>query len=355
MESSEYDIGFFLSDPAFVDWVKNPAETKNYHWQRWLEQHPEARDSFYEARAIILGVDYRSSDRIGARKEEILRNVLGEKPVLHRKKQRLRTTSLYPVIFRGAAAVLILFLLATFMYKTGQLSDAEKQPAETALVTKFSPKGQKMSFYLPDNSRVILNAGSALRYPVKFSSGKRVVYLEGEAYFDVQHDSVKQFIVSSGEINTTVHGTAFNVRAYRGEEMSIALERGSVSVETVSDDTTSFFLSPGEKLRVSDNFRLSGKSHFDFEEELGWKEGILVFRDAGMDEFVRRIERWYDVNITVKNLEGRSLEVTGSFKNQSLKTVLESLEFTSGVAYRVQGREVVIYPDNKNGNSIRTN
>src|SRR5690606_7820292 len=97
-----------------------------------------------------------------------------------------------------------------------------------------------------------------------------------------RHDSDSKFMVNSGDIKTTVHGTAFNVDAYSERPISISLERGSVSVASGINETERkvFKIIPGEKLVVNKEFAKSTKSVFDFEEEFGWKEGILVFRDA---------------------------------------------------------------------------
>lgn len=347
MRNSKYDIGFFLSDPAFIDWVKNPSEAKGHCWIQWLERHPDARENLNTARAIVLGIDYKSARKAGERKEEILRNILDGAPAEKGEKtgRDPRTFRLFPLVFRATAAVLLFFLVATFFYRDGLFPGAKEPSEETALITKCNPRGQKMSFYLPDNTRVVLNAGSTLSYPAEFGPSAREVKLDGEAYFNVQHDSIKQFIVRSGDIHTRVHGTAFNVKAYKSEAISVALERGSVSVGAESYQNTSFPLFPGEKLTVNDEFERSERSLFDYEEEFGWKEGVLVFRDAGIDEFTSRIERWYDVNIVLKGLESRSWKVTGSFKHQSLETVLESLEFTSGVSYDIREGEVTIYAE----------
>lgn len=353
MKNDKYDISFFLSDPSFINWVKNPSEPGENFWSRWLEDHPEAKDNFYAARAIVLGIDFGEPGDTGKRKKEVFDDILLGIPALSREKPGGSARGIFPsqtILLRAAAAVLFLFLTVTLFYKTGLLPGAEEGIPEVAFVTKHNPHGQKMSFYLPDNSRVVLNAGSSLSYPQQFSGNTREVSLTGEAYFDVQYDTTKRFIVRCGDIRTRVHGTAFNVKAYEGEEINIALERGSVSVTSASGPEASFLLSPGEKLTVKNNFGQSHISAFNFEEEFGWKEGILVFRDTDMEEFIRKTERWYDVNITTEGLDGKHWEISGSFRHKSLETVMESLEFTSGVSYTIRDKEVLIYensePDN---------
>lgn len=303
---------------------------------------------FYTAKAILERTGYRTANVSKYRKEEILDNIL--KNSASRRYSRERnimggTKKILPWTMGSAAAVLLLLALSIFFrdffYKGS--------PSPTIqIMAQSTPAGERTSFYLPDSTLVTMNSGSTLKYPALFSKGIREVILEGEAYFDVRHDADKEFCVRSGDIVIKVHGTSFNVKAYMGEvQATVSLVRGSVSVHSQLDALkgVSYYILPGEKLTVSGDFGQSTKSVFDYESEFGWKDGILVFDDSDLGDFITLMERWYGIHINVVGQGEGHWAINGRFKRESLENVLKSLEFSKGVAYKIQGKQVTLYLD----------
>lgn len=349
MKESKHDIDFFLTNPNFISWVKHPNGNLDVFWKKWLENHPESKKSFYTAKAALQRVNYRTANVSKNRREEILGNILKNSvSPLYRKERNFkeRTINILPWAMGSAAAILLFMVLTTFFrdvfYESGPSSPIQ-------IITKFVPEGERALYYLPDSTLVTMNSGSSIKYPSLFNDNIREVTLVGEAYFDVKHDADKEFWVRSGDIVIKVHGTSFNVKAYRGGmQVKVSLERGSVSVHSQLDmlKGMSYHILPGEKLTVSKDFEHATKSVFDYESEFGWKDGILVFDDSDLDDFIALMERWYGININVLGQGDGNWAINGRFKGESLENVLKSLEFSREVAYKIQGKQVTLYLNN---------
>lgn len=345
MKESKYDINYFLSNPNFISWVKGPNGNLDDFWKKWLKNHPESKRTFYDAKAVLQGIDFKTANTLQNRKEEILGNILKDS-VSSRYKQESDLwdgfIKLRPWLL-GSAAVIVLFLMGSTFFKNNVPVD--NQQPQLQIITKFAPDGERLSFYLPDSTWVTLNSGSTLKYPTQFSGKRREVLLMGEAYFDVKHSFNTKFLVLSGDIVTEVHGTAFNVRAYAGEApIEVSLARGSVSVHSQLAilKEVSYRIAPGEKLTVNEDFGLSSKTNFDYEVEFGWKDGILVFKDSDLHDFISKIQKWYGIHIQMEGKSEEDWAINGRFKNESLENVLKSLEFSREVAYKIEDKLVTL-------------
>ncbi|MBD8487767.1 FecR domain-containing protein [Echinicola sp. CAU 1574] len=330
-----------------MSWVKKPTEESDIFWQRWLKNHPESHEEFKKAQAIILRINFQGDQRIGERKEELLDLILRERKSQHYVEGESKKTlvlKLLPTLFRLAAACVVVILMATYLFSEFPVKNYPGEVQTVAFRTKSNPKGQKSIFFLPDKTKVILNAASQISFPEEFNANSREVFLEGEAFFDVTHDANRKFLVRSGEVVTEVHGTAFNVQAYSGEPVSIALQRGLVSVypALAGQPTIPQYLKPGEMITVSKDFETAVISQFDFEEMLGWQEGKLVFKRATMETLIKRLERWFDVEIEVEGKVKDSWKINGIFKNENLVNVLEGVRYARNIDYQINGNKVTI-------------
>lgn len=330
-----------------MNWVKKPTEESRIFWEEWLRRHPESHKEYNLARGIIERINFRSDPSIGARKEIILDEILKDKPSLHYKAGKGSHISIrkwLPTIINLTAASVILILMATFFYSSSPLTESGSSFPKVAFITKKNKRGQKSSFTLPDKTKVTLNSESSLRFASNFQGKTREVFLEGEAYFDVSHDSTRPFLVHSNDIITEVHGTTFNVSAYAEENLSVALASGLVSVypNKSKKPTIPFYLKPGEMLTVRHQFERSKKSKFDYNVEFGWKDGQLIFKKAGLRELITSLERWYNVNITVKGSVNDSWRINGNFTNESLENVLKGISYARNIKYELKGDQVII-------------
>ena len=241
------------------------------------------------------------------------------------------------------AAVLLLpvLIISTWYFITdGQFFVKEEK---TIYAEIYSPLTARTRFELPDGSTGWLNSGSTLKFPVKFRGKQREVKLSGEGFFDVVENSERPFVVKTCNIDIKALGTRFNVSAYPDDEIrEVTLESGKVVVEKVSGSGEPVKLA---ELQPNNQFVISKKSgiiktkEVDTEKYTSWKEGKLVLRNDPMNEVVRRISRWYNVEIDLKNKELESYRYRATFEDETFSEVLKLLKLTSPIDYVEQKRE----------------
>lgn len=202
------------------------------------------------------------------------------------------------------------------------------------------PRGGENTVILADGTTVHLNASSKLTYPVRFAGKRRVVALEGEAYFDVVKDETRPFIVQTHLGEVTVLGTAFNINAYTDASVYTTLVHGKVQFSSSSIGT--IILSPGEQAVVSANG--SEKRMVDLDEYVGWVDGRYVFNNRPLGEIMQTFERWYDIQVYYETPHLRDITYSGSLKRYgTINSFLDALELTGDLTYKISGRNILIY------------
>jgi len=196
-------------------------------------------------------------------------------------------------------------------------------------ITINTPTGSKLKTELPDGTVVWQNSGSTIKYPQNFTKRNRQVLLTGEAYFEVSSDKLHPFFVKTRDLLIEVTGTKFNVNGYEDEEISsVVLEKGKVSVKSLnSSSSQQFILIPGDKFESS---RTKGEKldhNIDVKKYVSWKDGKLLFRDDSLDEVLKKLGRWYNVEIVVNDPKGMfsTLPFNMTIQNESLPQILEYL------------------------------
>lgn len=220
----------------------------------------------------------------------------------------------------------------------GSSADLEIDPRDVAdgnPIIASTPKGGTYQVILSDGTKVWLNAYSKLVFPSKFTGNSRTVTLTGEAYFEVAKDKSKPFIVSTDNSKIEVLGTHFNIMAYKDEANNlVTLLEGSVKVNS---GTAKVLLKPGQQAEISRN-NLSSvllNNEIDTEQIIAWKNGYFMFANEPVESIMRKISRWYNVDIVYQdNLQDKALWGTVSrFKNVS--EVLKRLELTGVVHFKI--------------------
>ena len=228
----------------------------------------------------------------------------------------------------GYAAAICITILSTWMVMN------DREPAEEMdTYEEFTtPSGQRAMVKLHDGTTVWLNARSTLRYPNHFAREERKVELDGEAFFDVEHNEHKPFVVSTEKLDIKVLGTKFNVFAYKGrEEFNTALLEGSVKVYERMNEEKALFMNPNECVELKDNKlvkRPMGNTDF-----LLWKEGIYAFDDVPFEDIIKKFELYYDIVITVNNSKLMKYKFSGKFRQRdgvesALRTLRKVYYFT---------------------------
>lgn len=201
------------------------------------------------------------------------------------------------------------------------------------------PLGQMSNVVLPDGTTVRLNSGTKLVYSGKFNSGERVVSLEGEAFFDVSKDQTHPFLIKTSTLDFKVYGTSFNIQAYpEDKEINTTLVEGSLGIIGKSGNELARLV-PGENAsyRDVDKKLLVGKVNLDLYTS--WKDGLVTFRNEKLKDIARKIERWYNVEIVIKNARlGEEIYLGTILKNKPIDQILEVFALTSSLKYRIVTR-----------------
>ena len=228
----------------------------------------------------------------------------------------------------GAVAALTgLLLFAAFHYS----NVFQSSPKEEWMVVTAKP-GEMTEFQLPDRSKVWLNAGTEVRFLKAFNTTKlREVQLKGEAYFEVHHDSTHPFVVNSGKLRTTVHGTSFSIRAYPDEAaIAVAVNSGKVGVETRDGKQAALMLLPEDKISYSGGQFLKTKvPKIDIDS---WIKGELIFEQTSMPEVFATLARKYKVKIDAGKRDYSACKLTARFRNQPLAVVLKTLNISMNIS-----------------------
>lgn len=203
------------------------------------------------------------------------------------------------------------------------------------------PRGGENTVVLADGTTVHLNAGSKLIYPVRFIGKRRVVTLEGEAYFDVAKDEEHPFVVRTHLGEVAVLGTIFNVNAYADASVCYTtLVEGKVQFSSINNEVVT--LLPGEQAVASVNG--AEKRTVNLDEYIGWVNGVYVFNNRSLGEIMQKFERWYDIKVYYETSALQDITYSGSLKRYgTINSFLDALELTGDLTYKISGRKVLIY------------
>lgn len=218
---------------------------------------------------------------------------------------------------------------------------------EIAYNTLNVPYGKQFDVVLSDGTRVFLNSGTSLRYPVTFAKGKdRTVFLSGEAYFEVAKDGEHRFVVDANEIQIEVLGTKFNVSRYpEDSNINTVLVEGSVELQVKGNDaarSVPTLLRPGYKAEWHKEEVGIMVQNVDTELYTAWMQGKLVFRNTRFKEIRKILERRYSVTIINKDpvLDEQLYDAT--FDIETIDQVLESFSKSYDIEYIIENNEVII-------------
>lgn len=312
--------------------------------ERWLEEapsHAERLKQFAARNAPALPLE---EERIKAQILEHIGDEAADKPdefsTFNTRNPGKYTRRNFTVRWGAAAAVILLIFSTSFgMYLLQEQAPEQK----TAYVERTLPAGKTAIFTLSDGSKVHLNSESTLKFPKEFGEESRKIYLDGEAYFEVRSDEDRPFEVYAGSIKTTVLGTAFNVKAFPGEQQTqIAVKHGKVAVEKEDSVNTSLLLTPNQWATFDKNQKEFQKESGDIRPIVAWKDRILFFHNKTVADAANMLERWYGTEIVVKNQALRSCVLQGEHKEESLENVLEAMKFALDMDYKFTGKKVII-------------
>lgn len=240
---------------------------------------------------------------------------------------------------RIAAVLFIPLLFLTIFNWEGRMAGKESISSSEI----FSPRGARTNFILPDGSSGWLNGGSYLKFKNEFSGKSRSVELQGEAYFEIETDPDKPFEVLTHEIIIKAHGTTFNVMAYPDDKnINVTTESGIIEVlgkDGYGREISFGDVKPGYNWAIIKGTNLTHVNEVNIDQYVSWKEGKLVLRNESMIEVVKKINRWYNVNIIIKDSRLETYRYRASFVDETLDEVLKLLQMTSPIKCKELGRE----------------
>ena len=260
---------------------------------------------------------------------------------VNRKIQK-RTSPRWWFVWQKVAAILIVPLLIAAVWLWVQSPKAITAPV--TLQTFSTPPGVKASFYLPDSTKVWMNSSSSITYPDQFTGDFRQVAIKGEVFFDVSKDLKKPFIASMDKLHVKVLGTRFNVINYEKEDrMEVILESGRVELCSGTDLPelrTLSLLKPGELAVYSKKNHNIRIRNVDTGKYISWIDGKLIFKDDPMSEVIRKLNRWFNVNIKVSEKSLMEYVYTATFQDESIDQILELLTLSAPIGYKIVPRQL---------------
>lgn len=272
-------------------------------------------------------------------------------------------------VYKIAAVMVVAFGLSWFLIKQMQQGNYN---------TLVVPYGAQTNITLSDGTQIWLNSGTTLKYPENVDQKKVDVFLEGEAFFEVAHLKNRTFNVKTSSLNIQVLGTGFNVKSYADDDqIETTLVHGSIKIEGTLDDKTfeepillkpnqqATFIkgtndfkikrvaektTPEEKTTVSEPKPIPLKTKpsltifekVKVEDYTSWKDHVLVFKSERLDDLVKQMERWYNVEINVQDKSLQNSKYTGTFENETIEQAMEALSLSLPFDYTIDKNQIEI-------------
>lgn len=213
----------------------------------------------------------------------------------------------------------------------------------------YSPEGQISEFKLSDGTRVWLNSGTRIKVPQNYDSRNRVLFIEGEAFFEVVNDPENPFYVHTPNLSVKAMGTSFNVCNYPSEgNVLVTLIEGKVGIKAHNGPKLAMLM-PGQQLEYIKATGAKIKREINTSPYEAWRDGKLIFKDRSLDYIAERLERWYNVEIELKDKEVGQVKFSGTIlKSKPLSQVLEIITLSAPIQYSIkvnsdQKSQVVLY------------
>ena len=358
MDISGFKVEDFILNEEFKIWIYYPNKESNAFWTKVFEENPSQMTNALLAKEVLLNLGasaYELKDeesiklwkKIELQVEDfnceyfskirpIQTKLEFDKPL---RERNFGFLSAFRIAGIFLLAILIAFLASHF-FSNQNLSDRVAVLKKNELKVVKTVPGVKSSLTMSDGTKVLINSGSSLQFLTNFENDKRVVFLEGEAYFEVAKDSLRPFSVITGSVTTTALGTSFNISAYPSEVVNVALVEGLVKVDANLKDTSRIFLKKGESASVNVDMGKIKKQQFDSELILAWTNKKIIFQGVHLPEALRILENWFGVTFNIETKPTHEITLYGVFQDETLENILENLSYTADFNYKINKNEV---------------
>lgn len=205
------------------------------------------------------------------------------------------------------------------------------------------PKGGEYQLILSDGSKIWLNSDSRLRFPDRFNGEERTVYLEGEAYFEVAHNAQKPFIVSVRNMKIEVLGTKFDVKAYNEDPVVYTTLLSGCVKTSGGQSGQSVILHPNEQCLFDTAKQQLKKRAVDATTFIGWKDGRFIFENEPLEEIMKQLCRWYNVEVSYQSPELAKYRFTGNTgRFDQISSLLNMIEKTYPISFSINGNSIEV-------------
>ncbi len=244
------------------------------------------------------------------------------------------------------AIILLMLSLPLWYFRLSLFKPFMQRESNINWISKETEYGQRYTFKLSDGTLVKLNSGSRISYPEIFSDSLRWVEFEGEAFFEIAKDASKPFLIRSGNIETMVLGTSFNLNSKaEAEKFELAVVTGSVKVshDRKEHNLEERFVNPSQSAVWDHQNNKFIVQNYDPATVLAWTQGILVFDNCSFEDILFKLEKWYGVHIETSQLNREIPKgYTGKYKDKSLETVLQGISYVLDFKYVINEKKVII-------------
>jgi len=344
MDVRQEEIDQLLLDPSFRNWALN-ANNEDYNkWESYLLGDKELTKIAKEAKKIIVFVetsdDHQSPSSIESfeRLKEKLKqgdNVRPITPSVIKGKKVLR----YHTLIKVAAVISFLIVFSGILYFNYENNESGTQLVEQT-IQKHTQSGQHLTITLPDGSKVKLNSNSSISYPREFFKNRKVE-LSGEAFFEVVRDESSPFLVKTETFQTEVLGTSFNVNVYDKNSAKVSVSEGTVKVSSLADNQIVDYkiVEKENAVKISEE---KVESATFYKDEILWADGILVFTNENIHTISAKLERWFNVEVSVANDSDIKGGFSGKYSNESLNEILKGMGYEMNFTFEMKGNEIFI-------------
>lgn len=305
---------------------------------QWLKSSEENRNHFIQIRDLWLACDSAM-----ATDTEV-------DVALERLRNRLLSAEQNPVSSKRfcmqwqqvAAAFLVLLSIGYGFYSKKRIVETVQEiVVQNQLITATGSKGQ---FILPDSTIVWLNSGSKLVYPEHFEKDRRLVTLEGEAYFQVTEDKTRPFVVQAKDVNIEVLGTSFNIANHAMlNTVETVLLNGSIKAN-INATGEKFFLKPNELLTYKKETGETITEITSAQYHIDWIKDRLTFDNDRLSDIILSLKGWYAVQIDCPQHFSEKQRLSFTVRGENLEEILQAMSLIIPMKYTINGNQVKISP-----------
>jgi transmembrane sensor len=387
----KYSTEEFILDDDFMKWVLHPTQETDRYWNGFLQKHPEKKQQVKEAvfmikaiRAVEPAFSQQRFDRVYNNAQPsstpvrkigwmvakiaavflLLVSIGGVWYYLQTDRQFFPMELATAEQIEKGRVILPDGTINEFETERTQirqttsgeltinsdtlsLGEATEKAGKTAMAQVIIPYGKRSDITLADGTRIWLNSGSQLSYPVNFTGNSREVYLSGEAFFEVESDPAKPFHVITGDMKIRVTGTKFNVTSYASDQTTqTVLLSGKVSAAKNQRFARTVELEPGERIVYNKQDDNMEKDFVDVELYASWVNGYLRFDNEPVENIFKKLERYYNKNILTEKLSGQP-KFTGKLDlADDLEKVLKNIGFSASFSVDYENDVFIIRQKN---------